>query len=382
MAEETSQEKKTLLLLSSTGGGGHIAACHALEQMVGKDYNIKMVYPINDLKIWGLPSCESFYNQMLKTGWIRSMNFIVRHVVPTIFRARKNQTETIISSYIDTYNPDLIISLIPFINYPASEAARKADKPFLIISTDNDLRNWLFDMEKATYTDMRITIGDSDLPFTKALIKQKGIPFASVETTGLPLRSDFLSTKDRLGLCKEWNLDPHQKRVLIMMGGAGGVSAYKYAKAIAALPMNLHILVIAGRNEDLQKELEEIPLHESNQMSILGFTDRISDLMAVSDVLITKPGPGTLNEGLNMHLPMLIDHTDSSLFWERSNVDWVLQYGVGQKVKDLDDLSIYLNTYLYDASMQTHLTQAFLNTPANQFHLRVPALIAQILEEQ
>src|ERR1700682_4969489 len=104
-AEETS--RKTILVLSSTGGGGHLAAANTLQKLVGEEYDLKVIYPINELKIYGVPSCEQFYNMMLRNGWIRSMNFITRHVAPRVFKSRFGRVEQIITSYIDAYKPDL-----------------------------------------------------------------------------------------------------------------------------------------------------------------------------------------------------------------------------------------------------------------------------------
>lgn len=377
-AESASTQRKTVLVLSSTGGGGHIAAAKALEQLVGDEYELKVVYPINDLRIWGLPACEQFYNHMLKKGWIRSMNFLVRHVAPPLFRTRQEKTEEIISSYIKSQHPDLVLSLIPFINYPASEAARKAELPFLLVTTDNDLRHWMLDMQKAVHPHMKITIG-SEFAFTKSLLLSKKVPASCIETIGLPMRDEFLHKKDRAALCEEWNLEPEQKRVLIMMGGAGGSAAYAYARRVGALPLGVHIVVIAGRNERLKADLEQLPLHPSNLLSIFGYTDRVADLMTISDVLITKPGPGTINEAIAMQVPLLIDNTGTSLFWERVNVDWVVQHGIGKKLKKFNELETGLSTYLQDTRAQEEMHQAFAHMKSSQFHLHIRSLIQDLI---
>jgi UDP-N-acetylglucosamine:LPS N-acetylglucosamine transferase len=367
--------RKTLLILSSTGGGGHLAACNTLEQLVGKEYDLKVVYPINELRIWGVPSCEEIYNKMLKKGWIRSMNFIVRHVVPTIFRTRQGKIEKIITSYIKAYHPDLVVSLIPFINYSASEAARKQDLPFLLITTDNDLRNWAFEMEKAQHTQMRITIG-TDLPTTREILLKKHIPEHMIETIGLPLRPEFISHR---GKEKSFDFLPNQKRILIMMGGAGGEVAYDYARKIGKIPLGVHIIVIAGRNKKLKEDLEGLSLHPSNALSVFGYTNEVAGLMAISDIIITKPGPGTINEAMAMKLPVLIDHTSTSLFWERANVDIVLKYGIGQRIKRFNDLEELLVSYLQTSEVKERIDRSFFEVPSNQFHLRIPQLIQEML---
>ncbi|MBS0604944.1 MAG: hypothetical protein JSS60_07925 [Verrucomicrobia bacterium] len=377
-AAEQAPPRKTILILSSTGGGGHIAASNTLQKLVGEEYDLKIVYPINQLRIWGVPSCEQIYNTMLRKGWIRSMNFIVRHMAPPIFRSRQGKVEKIISSYVNTYKPDLVISLIPFINYPASEAARKKDIPFLLVTTDNDLKNWAFLMEKVKHKQMKVTIG-ADLPTTRDVLLKKKIPASAIETIGLPLRPDFMKQKDQNKILEELHLPTNKEIVLIMMGGAGGDTAYEYAKKIGSMNLGAHLVVIAGRNNKLKKELEQLKLHPSNTLSAFGYTDRVADLMAVSDVVVTKPGPGTINEAIAMKLPILIDNTDTSLFWERANVDIVLKYGIGQKIKKFSQIKELLTTYLKDAKVKETAEQSFFNVPSNQFHLRIRGIIQELI---
>lgn len=376
--QESSPHRKTILVLSSTGGGGHIAASNTLRSLVGDDYDLKMAYPINQLRIWGVPSCEQVYNTMLRNGWIRSMNFIVRNLVPSIFRSYMGKLERIINSYIEIYQPDLVISVIPFVNFPASEAARKSEIPFLIVTTDNDLRNWAFEMERIKHPHFKVTIG-ADLPSTRDVLLKKKVPEHAIETIGLPLRPDFMTQKDENKILQELDLPTDREMILIMMGAAGGDTAYEYARRIGNIDLGAHLVVIAGRNNKLKKELEQLDLHPSNSISVFGFTDRVSDLMAVSDVIITKPGPGTINEAIAMKLPILIDNTAITLFWERANVDFVLKYGVGQKIKKLRQVEGLLMTYLKDKETIQNLEKSFSNIPSNQFHLRIPGIIQELI---
>jgi processive 1,2-diacylglycerol beta-glucosyltransferase len=378
---ESSSHRKTILVLSSTGGGGHIAASNTLRSLVGHEYDLKMAYPINQLRIWGVPSCEQVYNSMLRNGWIRSMNFIVRNLVPSIFRSYMGKLERIINSYIKIYQPDLVVSVIPFVNFPASEAARKAEIPFLIITTDNDLRNWVFEMEKIKHPHFKVTIG-ADLSSTKDILLKKKVPEHAIETIGLPLRPDFMTQKDENKILQEFGLPADREMILIMMGAAGSDAAYEYAQRIGNLDLGAHLVVIAGRNNKLKKELERLDLHPSNSLSVFGFTDRVSDLMAVSDVIITKPGPGTINEAIAMKLPILIDNTAITLFWERANVDYVLKYGVGQKIKKLKQVEGLLITYLKDKQKIQDLEKSFSDIPSNQFHLRIPGIIEELISSK
>ena len=167
--------------------------------------------------------------------------------------------------------------------------------------------------------------------------------------------------------------------ILIMMGGVGGNASYEYAKKIGKMGLGAHILVVAGRNGALRKDIEELEIHPSNSMTVFGYTDRISDLMAISDLVVTKPGPGTINEAMAMKLPILIDNTDTSLFWERANVDMVMSYGVGEKIKTTREIKSKILSYLKDLRTKESLEQSFCEIPENRFHIRIKEIIEEMI---
>ncbi len=373
--------KKTLLILSSHGGYGHSAACNTLQKLIGDQYNIKVIYPIDQLRIWGVPSVEDVvYNMMIKKGWIRSLNFLSRHVAPNVFRSHHGKLEKIIRRNIDAYQPDLVISLIPFVNYSASEAARKKEVPYLLITTDNDLKNWVCGFEKLKDPQFKITIG-FDLPTTRDLLRKYQIPDDMIETIGLPLRPEFIAQKDETLLREEYHIPSAKPVVLIMMGGAGGKTAYDYARKIASLELNTHLIVVCGRNEKLKKDLSKIKLHEGNTMTLLGFTDKVADLMTIADLVITKPGPGTINEAIAKQLPVLVDNTDISLFWERANSDLVVRYGIGHKIREFKDVKNILKSYLNEDLTRSRVEDSFANVPPNLFHERIIEVIAEMVNK-
>jgi 1,2-diacylglycerol 3-beta-galactosyltransferase len=62
-------------------------------------------------------------------------------------------------------------------------------------------------------------------------------------------------------------------------------------------------------------------------MTILGFTDKIPELMRAADLLVTKAGPGTLAEANAAQLPVVVyDYVPGQ---ERGNVEFVRHNGIG-----------------------------------------------------
>jgi UDP-N-acetylglucosamine:LPS N-acetylglucosamine transferase len=101
--------------------------------------------------------------------------------------------------------------------------------------------------------------------------------------------------------------------------------------------------------------------------------------MAVSDIVITKPGPGTINEALSMQLPVLIDNTNTPLSWEQANIDLVVRYGVGERINDYKETKEVLRKYLKDPDSQKNIQEAFSRIPPNLFQERIPQIIDSML---
>jgi UDP-N-acetylglucosamine:LPS N-acetylglucosamine transferase len=90
----------------------------------------------------------------------------------------------------------------------------------------------------------------------------------------------------------------------------------------------MHLVVVCGRNETLKAKLEDLAHSLPTPVTVLGFTDRIPELMRAADLLVTKAGPGTLAEANAAQLPVVVyDYVPGQ---ERGNVDFVRHNGIGE----------------------------------------------------
>lgn len=374
--------RKRILILSSFGGYGHIAAANTLSKLLQEKYEIDIVYPIKELRIWGIPSGESFYNFLISNNFIRLINWIVPVIAHPLFLHREQKTHAIIEKHIENKSPDLVISLIPFVNYPASEAARKAGIPFLLISTDNDMQNWVYALEKChpAFSHFQVTIGN-DLPTTKGLLLKYGVPESAIKTFGLPIRPEFTLPQNKEALLKKYEMPPNKPVVLITMGGMGARSSYDYAKIIARLPFNLHLIVCIGKNRRLAKKLKKIKLATGNSLDVIPFTENIHEVFSLADLIITKPGPGSINEILALKIPMLIDRIGTPLSWEKANIDLVTAKHLGMCVESLQQLPQLIQQFLFDESFRKKMHHAYENVSENQFAKRVRFLVDELCNQ-
>jgi processive 1,2-diacylglycerol beta-glucosyltransferase len=369
--------KKKILILCSNGGNGHNSAARALKQILGDQFEFKVIYPIDELQIFGVKSGEALYNMALRNQWTRSVNVVSTHVAPKIFRGYKKALEELIAAELTQENPDLVISLTPFINLPATEAARKAKIPYLMVTTDNDLQTFLHGLQGVSHPHFKIVIAPYFLE-ARTMLFQRNIPDKNIAILGYPLRSDFLEKKEKKSLKDEYQIPPKKPVILVLMGGQGSETALDYAKKLGKTQLGIHLIVCAGRNHPLVKNLRKVKLHPTNSMTVMGFTDQMADLMAMADLIITKPGTLSTTESLTMRLPILIDCTSPVLSWELANIEIVRRYGVGTTVKNLNQLEPLVRSYLFDTELRHEIQKSYQQVPANRFNTSIAHLVDEM----
>ncbi|NJL50920.1 MAG: glycosyltransferase [Blastochloris sp.] len=101
------------------------------------------------------------------------------------------------------------------------------------------------------------------------------------------------------------------------------------AEALARDKDRGQIVVVCGHNSRLKHELDAVDWPVP--VVVLGFVDRMAELMHASDLLITKAGPGTIAEATVCGLPMLLSGFIPGQ--EEGNVDFVVEHGAGLFLK-------------------------------------------------
>jgi 1,2-diacylglycerol 3-beta-galactosyltransferase len=147
-----------------------------------------------------------------------------------------------------------------------------------------------------------------------------------VEVVGQPVSFKFAAgVGEKHYLRSKLGLDPQRPAVLIVGGGEGMGPVYETARAIAAEVSSAQMIIVAGRNLSLKHKLQatawEIPTR------VYGFVTNMPELMGASDLLLTKAGPGTLNEAFIARLPVIIFGFIPGQ--EEGNVRYVLEHRAG-----------------------------------------------------
>lgn len=219
-------------------------------------------------------------------------------------------------NFLRAQNPDYIVST-HFLTSECAALLKRAGmiKSFLItVITDFDVHPfWI-----CRGTDMYMAASEA----TKTRLLTMGIEEKRIKVSGIPVHSSFLRQYDRAAARAKLGLDARSFTVLLMTGSFG---SGPLAAITASLEGEAQVIVVCGRNAGLCGRLRR---KKYQGVAVVGFADNIAELMAASDMIVTKPGGLTIAELLVMELvPVFISPIPGQ---ETQNISVLGRYGISQ----------------------------------------------------
>lgn len=173
-----------------------------------------------------------------------------------------------------------------------------------------------------------------------------GVPLQDITATGIPIHPAFQEPHDRSALLLKHQLASDRPVVLQMAGGFGVGPIEQLYRALLEVEVPLQAVVVAGRNEKVLENLKSVVPPARHRVQLLGFTDQIAELMAVADLVVSKPGGLTTSEALTQGAVMVIVNPTPGQ--ETRNSDFLLENGAAIKANALGTLAYKITTLLRD----------------------------------
>jgi 1,2-diacylglycerol 3-beta-galactosyltransferase len=142
----------------------------------------------------------------------------------------------------------------------------------------------------------------------------------------------------RLALRRELGIPVDAFVALLLFGGNGSPEMAPLSRALLARTPPVYVIALCGNNPGLLAELQPVAAASSGRLTALGFTSRVAEYMAGADVLLAKPGPGTLAEAIAERLPVLVTRNRHTIPQERFNTEFVKEQGIGRVLHDWREL--------------------------------------------
>jgi processive 1,2-diacylglycerol beta-glucosyltransferase len=133
-----------------------------------------------------------------------------------------------------------------------------------------------------------------------------GIDRDAITVSGMPIHPKWTKVPDRGRILADWRL-PADKRVVLLSGGTDFTCGpvVKTARKILQLCPEISLVVLGGRNKKLLGKLAKLA-GETGGLFPVSFTDKVDELVQVSEMMITKPGGITTAECIAAGTPMIL----------------------------------------------------------------------------
>lgn len=177
------------------------------------------------------------------------------------------------------------------------------------------------DFNIPVYTELVKDIDKIITPCDEVDNNLKSINFneSQIAQMKIPVNQKFLEKKDAGEIRKAYNIDSKKFVVLVMTGGAGFGKTCDLLNVLCKKTNGMHFIVVNGRNEIEKNKIDKLVARKKyNNVTNLGFTKNVDELMTISDVVFTKVGAATMCEAFAKDLPIVT--TKQLLYPEYDNL--------------------------------------------------------------
>jgi processive 1,2-diacylglycerol beta-glucosyltransferase len=334
-----------LLIVSVKAGAGHLKAAEAVEAASAK-YQPNVEVKNVDLLDYSNELIKYLYGKMyldVVRAFPELYAYSYKHyesskkfIKPRFLIDKFNFSDFF--KMVESFGPDIVVATHFISEAVLENYRRKREKHFKIAVTLTDYEFhpvWL--------------VSNVDLYFTateevRSSLLFHGVPPEKIVISGIPIHPKFSEKKDKNDLLAKYELNNQSPVILISAGSFGVTPLSEVIEDFGSIREEFQIMVVCGNNAELRKDLETRKKSERRLKRVFGFVDFMDELMAFSDLLITKPGGITVSESIAMGLPMIFIEPIPGQ--EEANADYLIEQGAGVKARNLPVLLLKLGLLL------------------------------------
>ena len=327
---------RRLTIVFFDAGGGHRSAAEALKGVLESRHwqvtllNLQEQLDKLDLlkKLTGL-RIQDGYNLILRKGWTRLTPQLLP-VLQGVVRVYHRPTVKMLRKYWQENPADMVLSVIPHFNRALEESIRKTMPAAAFVTLLTDFADYPphFWMERES---QYLICGTERAELQAyALGHDRSHVFLA---SGMVMKPKFYqkTSANRVEERKRLGLNPDTPTGVVLFGGAGSATMLDIVKRLNTSKADLQLILICGKNQKLLNAVKA--LKTRFPVFAEGFTQNVDYYMALSDFFIGKPGPGSISEALQFHLPVIVECNGRTLPQERYNAQWVTEQRMGIVLK-------------------------------------------------
>ncbi len=327
-----------LLMLYASAGAGHMQAAKALKEVC--DQKKIAVAETVDM----LDYAPGYFKKLYKGSYLeivkripelwgylydRSYKFKKANITTHLHHLVGNMHIASLLKYVKEFKPDALV-FTHFLGWDALGSLKRLkffNIPFYCVVTDFAVHSLWINRHVAKY----YVASEGE----RRVLKLHKIKDSDIKLTGIPVDPKFAMSHNRNKLRKKLKISAVLPMIL-MISGRYNLQGYTHLlSSFKNVKDKLQIVVLAGRNKLLANKMISIGKGLKNiKVTVLGMVGNMHELMAASDIVISKPGGLTTSEVLaSKTLMAIIDPIPGQ---EQRNSDYLLESGVAIRIHDME----------------------------------------------
>ncbi|MEO6335178.1 MAG: glycosyltransferase [Pyrinomonadaceae bacterium] len=369
-----------ILIISSDTGGGHRSAAQALSDGLqrlwqGQSIAVRVIKAVEESH-HVTDKLVDLYNWVLrnKQGWMKYLYWAINRFRPETRESFQRRCIGFCRDAFEKWCPHIVVSVHPLTQHIFGRILRELKLqdqiPLVTVVTDpcyGFWKGWACD-DVSLYL-----VANED---AQRQLIDYGVYAGKIKISGLPLHPKFkeVTESDAQNARLAFGLDPDKFTVFVNAGWVGGGNIPAIFRELVRGELDVQAIFLAGKNEGLRKEAEEIAKTARFPVKVIGYSDDIEKLMHSANVMVSKLGGLTTFEALACRLPIIADTITPPMPQEAGTVSLIAKRGAGILLKKASDIVPTIRSLTGDSLR-------YRNMKAATASLTVPNSTEQIIRE-
>lgn len=339
------EKRKKIFLMMFDAGGGHRSTANSVKSSIessGLPWDVRIINVNREIikdtfgRFSKINLGEDLWNLMLQYNLTNFAMFarVFGQLWMNLFTPIGAKT---VRKFMLKENPDFVLSIMPHMNDMYAKALHGTNIPLGVLMSDLiDVKPnvWLTPLVCKEAKFIAIGCQEASENYS-GKVKPKFV------NSGLAIHPKHFSPKiqkmTKSEARKYFNLDEKLFTIVVVTGGYGNKITSDFIEILEKSETNLQIIACCGKNEPLYNKLKENQGKYNNKIIPIGFTNELHVIMKAADVILAKPGPATIMEGVAMHTPLIL-YDFHTMPQEVPNASWVKNNKFGIIIKNKYEL--------------------------------------------
>ena len=381
------QNTPKILIISSDTGGGHRSAAQTLSDgltkfWTGESVAVRIIKAVEEShhvtgKLVGV------YNWILrnKQHWMKYVFWTINRFRPETREFFQRRCIGFCKEIFEKWCPHIVVSVHPLTQHIFARILKELNLsnqiPLVTVVTDPCYGFW-----KGWACDDVSLYLVANTEARQQLIDY-GITPEKIKISGMPVDPKFheLNELDAQTARKAFGLDAEKFTVFVNAGWIGGGNIPQIFRELVRGELDVQAIFLAGKNEELRKEAEELAKTAKFPIKVIGYSDEIEKLMQSANVMISKLGGLTTFEALACRLPIIADAITPPMPQEAGTVNLIARRGAGILLKKASDIVPTIQNLVSDSKKYAEMKAATISLAvpnSTEFIIReITALLPQ-----